>query len=131
MSVVLRDVTLRDGLQDESPVATADKVALFEALVRAGVRDLELTSFVRADRVPSMADAAEMAAATAGHDDVKRWALVLNQRGVERALQAGLTHLQYVVGCSDTHSLKNAGRDRLAALAEMEAMAAALPQALA
>lgn len=127
MSVVLRDVTLRDGLQDEQPVATEQKVALFEALVRAGVRDLELTSFVRPDRVPSMADAAEMAAATAGHREVKRWALVLNQRGVERALQSGLTHLQYVVGCSDTHSLRNAGRDRSAALAEMEAMADALP----
>lgn len=127
MSVTLRDVTLRDGLQDEQPVATTEKVALFDALVRAGIRDLELTSFVRPDRVPSMADAAEMAAATAGHDDIKRWALVLNQRGVQRALESGLTHLQYVVGCSDAHSLKNAGRDRLGALEEMEAIASTLP----
>lgn len=127
MTVLLRDVTLRDGLQDEQPVATEDKIALFEALVRAGIRDLELTSFVRPDRVPSMADAAEMAAATAAHDDVKRWALVLNQRGVERALKSGLTHLQYVVGCSNEHSLRNAGRDRLAAMVEMEAIAASLP----
>ena len=55
--VQLRDVTLRDGLQDEQPIATDDKLALFDALVRAGVRDLELTSFVRPDRVPAMADA--------------------------------------------------------------------------
>lgn len=129
MNVVLRDVTLRDGLQDEQPVSTADKVALFDALVRAGVRDLELTSFVRPDRVPAMADAAEMAAATAGHDGVTRWALVLNQRGVQRALESGLTHLQYVVGCSDTHSQRNAGRDRLQSLTEMEAIAATLPTA--
>ncbi len=129
MSITLRDVTLRDGLQDETPVATADKVALFDALVRAGVRDLELTSFVRPDRVPSMADASEMAAATTGRDGLTLWALVLNRRGVQRALDAGLTHLQYVVGCSDAHSQRNAGRDRLGALAEMETIAATLPDA--
>ena len=84
----LRDVTMRDGLQDESPIATDDKVAVFDALVRAGVRDLELTSFVRPDRVPAMADAAELAAATTS-GDVERWALVLNERGAQRALDAG------------------------------------------
>ena len=41
--VVLRDVTLRDGLQDEEPIPTATKLALYEALVAAGIRDLELT----------------------------------------------------------------------------------------
>src|SRR5690348_6652064 len=72
MAVLLRDVTLRDGLQDEAPVSTDAKLQLFEALVAAGIRDLELTSFVRADRVPAMADAEEMVAATAG-SPVTRW----------------------------------------------------------
>ena len=52
-----RRQSLRDGLQDEAPIATEAKVAIFEALVAAGVRDLELTSFVRPDRVPALADA--------------------------------------------------------------------------
>jgi isopropylmalate/homocitrate/citramalate synthase len=55
--VRLRDVTLRDGLQDEAPISTEAKVRLWELLVTAGVRDLELTSFTRPDRVPAMADA--------------------------------------------------------------------------
>jgi hydroxymethylglutaryl-CoA lyase len=55
--VSVRDVSLRDGLQDEAPISTEIKSAVFEALVAAGVRDLELTSFVRPDRVPAMADA--------------------------------------------------------------------------
>lgn len=55
VDVVLRDVTLRDGLQDEEPVSTDAKLAIVEALVAAGVRELELTSFVRPDRVPAMA----------------------------------------------------------------------------
>jgi hydroxymethylglutaryl-CoA lyase len=130
-SVVLRDVTLRDGLQDEVPVPTGTKLAIFEALVAAGVRELELTSFVRADRVPAMADAEALCAATAGHP-IRRWGLVLNERGAERALAAGLRDLQFVVSVSDTHSERNAGRstdaalDALAAVCELAAPAGAI-----
>lgn len=111
-SILLRDVSLRDGLQDETPIPTEAKLAIFEALVVAGVRDVELTSFVRPDRVPAMADAEAFTAATAALGDaagVTRWGLVLNGRGAERALAAGLTNLQYVVSVSDTHSRHNAG----------------------
>ena len=113
---------MRDGLQDEAPVPTETKLALFEALVSAGVRELELTSFVRPDRVPAMADADELCAATTGAD-VVRWGLVLNRRGAERALAAGLTHLQYVVSVSDTHSRHNAGASTDVAIAAFEAIA--------
>ena len=114
---------MRDGLQDEAPVPTETKLALFEALVAAGVRELELTSFVRPDRVPAMADADELCAATAG-SEVVRWGLVLNRRGAERAMAAGLTHLQYVVSVSDTHSRHNAGAGTDDAIAAFEALAA-------
>lgn len=110
--VSLRDVSLRDGLQDETPIDTDAKVAIFQALVAAGVRDLELTSFVRPDRVPAMADAEALCSATADLADeagVTRWGLVLNARGAQRALTAGLTHVQYVVSVSETHSRHNAG----------------------
>lgn len=124
--VVLRDVTLRDGLQDEDPISTEEKLAVFDALVAAGIRELELTSFVRADRVPAMADAEPMVAATASAP-VVRWGLVLNLKGAQRALAAGLDHLQYVISVSDTHSRHNAGRgteDAVAAMAEVCAAAA-------
>jgi hydroxymethylglutaryl-CoA lyase len=126
--IALRDVSLRDGLQDEKPIPTEDKLALFDALVRAGVHDLELNSFVRPDRVPAMADAAELAVATRDVADVTRWALVLNQRGAQRAVEAGMTNLQYVVSVSATHSEKNAGRTPDAAFAELEAIVPSLPQ---
>jgi hydroxymethylglutaryl-CoA lyase len=125
-TIRLRDVTLRDGLQDERVVATDDKVALFDALVGAGVRDLELTSFVRPDRVPAMADAPELAVRTAGHD-VARWALVLNARGAQRAMEAGIERLQFVVSVSDAHSMNNAGRTADAGLSELEAIGTTLP----
>lgn len=121
LDVVLRDVTLRDGLQDEDPIPTETKLAVFEALVAAGVRELELTSFVRPDRVPAMADAEALCAATAGHP-VRRWGLVLNERGAERALAAGLRDLQFVVSVSDAHSERNAGRSTGAALDALAAV---------
>jgi hydroxymethylglutaryl-CoA lyase len=124
-SVVLRDVSLRDGLQDERPIPTDLKVEIFEALAIAGVRDLELTSFVRPDRVPALADAEALCAATEGvaeRHGVIRWGLVLNGRGVERALAAGLDHLQYVVSVSDTHSRHNAGIGTDAAMDEFAAL---------
>lgn len=124
--ISVRDVTLRDGLQDERRIATADKLAVFDALLGAGVRDLELTSFVRPDRVPAMADAPELAAETTGAD-VERWALVLNQRGAQRALEAGMDRLQFVVSVSEAHSLQNAGRTPGAGLDELDAIARALP----
>ena len=111
MTVRLRDVTLRDGLQDEDPVSTQTKVALFEALVAAGVLDLELTSFVRPDRVRAMADSEALAAATASSSPkVTRWGLVLNERGAQRALSAGVRHLQWVVSVSEAHQRHNAGQ---------------------
>jgi hydroxymethylglutaryl-CoA lyase len=127
--VALRDVSLRDGLQDESPIPTEAKVAIFEALVAAGVRDLELTSFVRPDRVPAMADAEAVCAATTGlaaQTGTTRWGLVLNRRGAERALAAGLTHLQYVVSVSDAHSRHNAGAGTDEMLDEFDRFAGAL-----
>lgn len=133
VDVLLRDVTLRDGLQDELPIPTDAKVAVYEALVAAGIRELELTSFVRPDRVPAMADADDMVARTAGSGDVPvRWGLVLNPRGVDRALAAGLRHLQFVLSVSEAHNRENAGRsvgqslDELAAIRERTAGSAQL-----
>src|SRR3954447_1901105 len=126
MTALVRDVTLRDGLQDERVVTTDDKLAVFDALLRAGVRDLELTSFVRPDRVPAMADAPELAARTAGAP-VARWALVLTQRGAQRAIEAGMDRLQFVVSVSEAHSRNNAGRTPDAAPDELDAIASTLP----
>ena len=127
--VAVRDVTLRDGLQDADPIATEAKHAIFDALVAAGIVDLELTSFVRADVIPALADADALAALTAtASPAVTRWALVLNPRGAQRALAAGLSHLQYVVSVSDAHSRRNSGRsadDAMVAGAEVARLAVA------
>jgi hydroxymethylglutaryl-CoA lyase len=126
--MLVRDVSLRDGLQDETPIPTEAKLAVFDALAAAGVAEVELTSFVRPDRVPAMADAEAMAAATGGAGPVVRWGLVLNRRGAERAMAAGLRHLQFVFSVSEAHNEENAGRSVAASLAELaEIVALATP----
>lgn len=118
--VKLRDVTLRDGLQDESPISIQQKVTLLSALVRSGITDLELTSFTRADRVPAMADADIFAAeALNTFPNAVLWGLVLNRRGAERALRAGIRNVQFVVSVSNAHNQENAGRTTADSLKEL------------
>jgi len=89
--VLLTEVGPRDGLQNEGrPVPTEAKAAFVRALVAAGHTEIEVTSFVRADRVPQLADAAELCALLGSPPaGVRYTALVPNERGLERALEAG------------------------------------------
>jgi len=119
--VALRDVTLRDGLQDEDPIPTEAKLSIFEALVLAGVDDLELTSFSRPDRVPAMADADRLTRSVLSSGAGPRlWGLILNVRGAERAVDAGIEHLQFVVSVSERHNVENTGRSVAGSLQELE-----------
>ncbi|HVB52109.1 MAG TPA: hydroxymethylglutaryl-CoA lyase [Acidimicrobiales bacterium] len=121
----VRDVTLRDGLQDEARISTEEKILLFDALVNAGVRDLELTSFTRADRVPALADADRFSEVALARQNVAvLWGLVLNQRGAERALKVGLRHLQFVVSVSERHNLENTGHSVVDSLEGLRGIAA-------
>jgi hydroxymethylglutaryl-CoA lyase len=120
MELTVRDVTLRDGLQNEEPLTIDEKLRLLEAILAAGVTDLEVGSFVRADRVPAMADTEQLVAAAGPQPgSVTLWALVLNARGAERALAAGLSHLQFVVSASEEHNRTNAGRTIDESVAEL------------
>ncbi len=110
-NVELFEVSLRDGLQNEKKViSTDDKLRHLEALLEAGLKDIEVTSFVRPSRIPQLADAAELCARLPKRDDVRFWGLVPNRKGMERALDAGLDHLCTVVSASDTHNRKNLNR---------------------
>jgi hydroxymethylglutaryl-CoA lyase len=109
--VSVREVGLRDGLQIEAPVPTEAKLRLLEAVVATGVPRVELTSFVSPRAVPALADAEQVAAAALERfEGVEFSALVASRTGVDRALAAGLTDVEYVVSASDTHSRANVGR---------------------
>lgn len=123
VQVSVRDVTLRDGLQNEDPLTTEDKLRLLEAILAAGITDLEVGSFVRPDRVPAMADTERLVEAVSGlSGSVTLWALALNARGAERALAAGLRHVQFVLSASEEHNRSNAGRSMEDSLSELSAV---------
>ena len=105
------DVTARDGLQNEpKPVPTRDKLALIEKLVRAGVADIQATSFVHPKWVPQMADAEAVAAGLGQFPGVTFSALVPNLKGYERAVNAGIRHMEFVIAASETFNRKNLNR---------------------
>ena len=104
------EVGPRDGLQNESVlVSTDDKVALIERSIAAGLRRIEATSFVHPGRVPQMADAEDVMAAVPRRDDVSYIGLVLNRRGFDRAVAAGVDEVNCVVVASETFSQRNQG----------------------
>jgi hydroxymethylglutaryl-CoA lyase len=105
------DVGLRDGLQNEATdIATGGKVRLARALVDAGVTELEVTSFVRPDLVPRMADAEAVVAALPKRDGVAYVALVGNERGYDRAAAAGVKHVTFVLCATEAFSERNVRR---------------------
>lgn len=122
--VSVREVGPRDGLQIEAPVPTARKVELLRALVATGVPRVEATAFVSPRAVPSMADAAEVAAALGEFPRVRWSALVASAGGAARALAAGVRDLEHVVSVADGHSLANARRTADEAVAEVAEVAA-------
>ena len=104
------EVGPRDGLQNEDAVLdVAARVAYIEALAAAGLRRIEAVSFVHPARVPQMAGAEAVMAAVPRPDGVRYSGLVLNRRGMERAVAAGVDEINMVVVATDTFSAKNQG----------------------
>ncbi|GAA0904269.1 hydroxymethylglutaryl-CoA lyase [Virgisporangium aurantiacum] len=109
-TVEIVEVGPRDGLQNESAlVSTAAKIAYIEALVDAGVRRVEATSFVHPKRVPQMADAEQVMAGVPRDRGVSYIGLVVNERGLDRALACGVDEANVVVVASETFSHRNQG----------------------
>jgi hydroxymethylglutaryl-CoA lyase len=108
--VAIVEVGPRDGLQNEAVTfTTAAKVELIDRLVRAGIRRVEVASFVSPTKVPQMADAEQVIASLAPRPDVTYIGLVLNRKGFERALAAGCREITMAVFASDTFNRRNQG----------------------
>jgi hydroxymethylglutaryl-CoA lyase len=108
--VDIREVSLRDGLQIEKPIPLSAKLELLAAVAATGVREVEATAFVSPSKVPSMADAAELAAQLHNYPGIEFSALVASPGGAKRAVAAGLRSIEYVVAADDTFSKANVGR---------------------
>lgn len=117
--VEVREVGLRDGLQVVADIVPTEvKLEWLRAQAEAGVTSFDITSFVSKSRMPQFGDAEQMVDACRRLPGIRASVLTLNARGAERALEAGASHLVFVLSASLAHSRGNAGRDTDAALAE-------------
>jgi hydroxymethylglutaryl-CoA lyase len=126
-SVRIREVGPRDGFQNEPEVIpTAEKVRLIGLLGDAGLRRIEVTSFVRPDVVPQLADASEVLAAYDKRDGVAYSVLIPNERGLERALgqRDRFDEVNLFLSASETHNQRNVNRSIEESLAALEAVIA-------
>ena len=97
------EVGPRDGWQNLKQMLTfEEKISVIDALVNAGVKEMEVTSFVSPKAIPQMADATQLAEYCLEHyPDVKFWALAPNFRGAENAYNAGIRNISYVISVSE------------------------------
>ena len=110
--ITLVEVGPRDGLQSEPEVLpTESKVAFIEKAIDAGITRLEVASFVHPKRVPQMADAEALIAKLPDHDDVSYIGLIMNEHGLDRALETKVGEIGMVIVATDTYNRKNQGVD--------------------
>jgi hydroxymethylglutaryl-CoA lyase len=130
--VSIREVGPRDGFQNEPEVIpTPDKVRLIGMLADAGLRRIEVTSFVRPDVIPQLADAAEVLRAIEPRAGVAYSVLIPNRRGLENALPfiEKVQEANFFLSASETHNRKNVNRSTEESLADLEGTIGAAAEA--
>ncbi len=111
--VLISEVGPRDGLQSvKATMPTGDKLRWIDALVAAGLREIEVGSFVPAKLLPQMADVEDVVRHALGHAGITVMALVPNRRGAEAALAAGVHKITLPVSASEAHSMANVRKTR-------------------
>jgi hydroxymethylglutaryl-CoA lyase len=124
-AVLISEVGPRDGLQSvAATMATTDKLRWISALYAAGLREIEVGSFVPAKLLPQMADVADVVRHALTLPGLTVMALVPNRRGAEAALAAGVHKITMPVSASIAHSLANVRKTREEMVAEVRAVAA-------
>jgi hydroxymethylglutaryl-CoA lyase len=121
--VAIREVGPRDGFQNEPEVVpTDDKVRLIELLAASGLKRLEVTSFVRPDVIPQLADGAEVLARVEVPDDVSLSVLIPNERGLDNALRQRerFDEVNVFLSATESHNRANVNRSVAESLAGLE-----------
>lgn len=121
---ILRDVTLRDGLQlTGGLLSTQRKVGIIRQLLASGVEAIEIGSMARPDLVPPMANTLDVLAELTPEELERCWVWVATPRHVEKAAAAGARNFQYCFSASESHNQANIGRS-------IEASLSAMPEAI-
>lgn len=110
--VVIRDVTLRDGLQLTGGLLNVEqKVRVVRSLVDAGIQAIEVGSLARPDLVPPLANTLDVVRALTPEERDLCWVWIATAGHARRAVEAGITHMQYCLSVSSAHNVANVGRE--------------------
>lgn len=129
-SVTITEVGPRDGFQNvKTFIPTADKIAIIEGLIAAGLKKFELTSFVSPKAIPQLADAAAVCQTILAKygDQIQGSALVPNLRGAQSAWDAGIREVACVISVSPSHNRANINRTHDESIADLAKMLESLP----
>ena len=119
--VEIVEVGPRDGLQNIPQfVPTATKVALIKALIAAGIKRMEIGSFVSPKAIPQMRDMEDVVAELGPIPGVRGMVLVPNAKGAQRALAAGIKDIEFVISMSDAHNMSNVRRPTRASIEDLK-----------
>jgi hydroxymethylglutaryl-CoA lyase len=121
--IIIEDESLRDGLQSEKRIfSVEEKIEFIKGMEACGVRRIQVGSFVHPKWVPQMANTDEVLKNLPRNPDVLYTALVLNEKGLERAVACNVNHLSISVSASETHSKKNTNKSLADAKRDIEGM---------
>jgi hydroxymethylglutaryl-CoA lyase len=127
--VELSEVAPRDGLQSIGPfVPTETKIAIVRATYEAGIRRMEVGSFVSPRAVPQMADTGDVLKAAKQLEGLESTVLVPNRRGFELAMNAGADRLGLFMSVTESHNRANLNRTREESFAELSAIVREAPE---
>ncbi len=129
--IELSEVSARDGLQPiKEWVPTETKIALVRALHAAGLRRMEVGSFVSPKAIPQMADTADVLAAARELEGLECTVLVPNRRGFDAAVQAGAHRIGFFMSVTESHNRANLNRSRMDSFAELAALLREVPKGM-
>ncbi len=112
---------LRDGIQVVGKyVPIKDRVIIVNGLIDAGIKNIQIVSFVNPRKVPQMSEAEDLISRLSSNNDIEYSALVFNRKGVERAINSGINKIETSISVSESYNQKNLGLNNLEAIERLE-----------
>ena len=119
--LTIMETGLRDGIQVvEKYVPIKDRVIIVNGLIDAGIKNIQIVSFVNPRKVPQMSEAEDLISRLSSNNNIEYSALVFNRKGVERAINSGINKIETSISVSESYNQKNLGLNNLEAIERLE-----------
>ena len=119
--ITIMETGLRDGIQVVGKyVPIKDRVIIVNGLIDAGIKNIQIVSFVNPRKVPQMSEAEDLISRLSSNNNIEYSALVFNRKGVERAINSGINKIETSISLSESYNQKNLGLNNLEAIERLE-----------